>query len=412
MVYDSACPAAGLTTEPFDLTEGLFGDRHGSYDELRGRGPVHLVRFPDLSTGWLITDYEVAKAAFLDPAISKVIGSPGARAAVTANGGGQHLPNGMFKNMLVFYDPPEHTRLRTLVNRAFNGRAIRGLAPRITEVADELLAGLAADDNGVVDLLESYATPLPMTVICELLGVPAEDRDNFRAWSAIVVASEYPNDARMAAVQEFVAYIDQLIRVKTNSPGSDLLSELIAASEDDDRLSHRELISMVFVLLVAGFETAVNLIGNSVAQLLGDESSRLLLRSDPGRIPDFLEEMLRYEAPATEATFRYTTAPVTLGGIEIPAEQLIIISMAAAGRDPQRFSDPHRFDIDRPDNQHIAFGHGIHRCVGAPLARMEGDIALTRLLRKFPDLKLAPGFEPEWHKSLIVRGLTSIPVLI
>ncbi|APA95674.1 cytochrome P450 family protein [Nocardia seriolae] len=406
MGHENTVTASESAIAPFTLTADFYQRPHAAYDELRGRGPAHFVRFPDGGTGWLITDYEVAKAAFLDPGISKALNSAGARAALGGDGAGAQ----MFGDMMVFYDPPEHTRLRALVNRAFSSRAVRELAPRVTELADALLAELAADATVDLDLLDRYAFPLPMLVICELLGVPSAERDNFRAWSTTLVSNDETPAARGAAVQQFVAYIDQLIRAKSAEPAEDLLSELITASEEGDRLSHRELISMVFLLLVAGFETTVNLISNAVAILLSDKAVRETLDRDPARVPDFVEEVLRYESPASEATFRYTTVPVTLGGVEIPAGQRILVSMAAADRDPSRFADPHTVDLDRADKNHLAFGYGIHRCVGAPLARMEAGIALTRLLAAYPDLEPAAGAEPVWRKSLIVRGLTELPV--
>ncbi|MTE15491.1 cytochrome P450 family protein [Nocardia aurantiaca] len=410
MVHETAVPASELVIEPFELTDDFYQHPHAAYDRLRSRGPAHLVRFPDGGTGWLITDYEVAKAAFLDPTISKALESQGARAALAGDGAGAQVASAMFGDMMVFYDPPAHTRLRTLVNRAFSSRAVRELAPRITELADALLTELAVDASVDQDLLDRYAFPLPMLVICELLGVPNEERDNFRAWSTTLVSNDENVEARTAAVARFVAYIDQLIRAKRDEPANDLLSELISVSEDGDRLSHRELISMVLLLLVAGFETTVNLISNAVAILLADKDVRAALAGNPDRVTDFVEEVLRYESPASEATFRYTTVPVTLGGVEIPAGQRILVSMAAAGRDPARFADPHRVDLDRADKNHLAFGHGIHRCVGAPLARMEGEIALSRLLAAYPDLELAADAELSWRKSLIVRGLTALPV--
>ncbi|GAB2504511.1 cytochrome P450 family protein [Nocardia heshunensis] len=410
MGHETAVAAGESALEPFELTEDFYQHPHAAYDRLRAHGPAHLVRFPDGGTGWLITDYDAAKATFLDPTISKVLKSEGARAALSGEGAGAQISAAMFGDMMVFYDPPQHTRLRTLVNRAFSGRAVREMAPRITELADTLLAGLAAYSAVDQDLLDDYAFPLPMLVICELLGVPNEERDNFRAWSTTLVSNDETMEARGAAVQQFVAYIDALIRAKRDAPADDLLSELITVSEDGDRLSHRELISMVFLLLVAGFETTVNLISNAVAILLSDKTLRDTLVEDPERIPDFVEEVLRYESPASEATFRYTTVPVTLGSVEIPAGQRILVSMAAADRDPARFTDPHRVDLDRADKNHLAFGYGIHRCVGAPLARTEGTVALTRLLAAYPDLELAAGAELSWRKSLIVRGLTGLPV--
>lgn len=410
MVHETKAAVGALAVEPVELTDDFFRSPHAVYQRLRDRGPVNFVRFPDASTGWLITGYEVARAAFTDPAISKVLGAPQARAAVAANSGDHAIRSGLFKDMMVFYDPPEHTRLRALVNRAFGSRAIRDLEPRVVEIADALLADLEVGAGDVQDLLEVYAGPLSMLVICELLGVPVSDRGQFRDWSAIVVSSEPTREDRTKAVHEFVGYIDRLIRTKGAAPEADLLSELIAAEEDGSRLTHPELISMVFLLLVAGYETSANLIGNAIALLLSDSDSRELLRNDAGRVPPFVEEVLRYESPTRETTFRYTKAPVVLGGIEIPAGELVVISVAAAGRDPDRFDNPDTLDPGRPANQHLAFGHGIHRCVGAQLSRTEGVVALTRLLAKFPSLELAQGADFQWRKSLIVRGLTTVPV--
>lgn len=404
--------AAAATAKPIELGEEYFQDPHASFDWLRDLGPVHYVRFPDTRTGWLITDYEASRAAFTEPSISKAIKSSGARAVLVEHGGEQRVKSGLFRDMMVFYDPPQHTRLRDLVNRAFGSPAIRDLAPRVTEIADSLLVGMADSADASQDLLDHFALPLPTMVISALLGVPRSDRDRFRVWTTVIFSGEHSPDDKLAAVQEFVSYIEQLIAIKAAVPESDLLSELIAASENGDRLTARELVSMVFMLLVAGFETTAHLIGNAVAILLADTGTRDLLCADPGRIFAFVEEVLRYESSACEATFRYTTSPVTLGGVDIPAKQLIMVSTAAADRDPRRFPDPQRFDMNRTDNQHLAFGHGIHRCVGAQLARTETVIALTRLLDHYPRLELAAGVRLQWRKSILVRGLTSLPVVL
>ncbi|MBF6541487.1 cytochrome P450 family protein [Nocardia brasiliensis] len=395
-------------TSPFVLSPDFYRDPQGAYGALRARGPVNRVVFPDGSTGWLITGHAEAKAAFGHPGISKRLGSAGARAALEANNAGHQLQAGPFEHMLVFYDPPEHTRLRSLLTKAFSTRAVRGLAPRVTELADYLLGEIATLGE-VVDLLDSYAVPLSMSVICELLGVPDTDRARFQSWSTVIVSSEHAARDRMTAAAEFVAYIDHLIAARTTEPGPDLLSELIAAGADDERLTPRELRSMVLVLLVAGFETTANLIGNAAVILLSNNDTRQQMRSDATRIPAFIEEVLRFRSPTSETTFRYTTTPITLGGIEIAAGDLIVVSVAGAGRDSRRFADPHQFDIDRPNNtEHLAFGHGIHFCVGAPLARMQGCIGLTQLLARYPDLALAD--EPTWRTSFAIRGLTALPV--
>ncbi|WP_433574111.1 cytochrome P450 family protein [Nocardia brasiliensis] len=411
MEIETATAADGLDpASPFVLSPDFYRDPQSAYGALRTRGPVNRVTFPDGSTGWLITGHAEAKAAFGHPGISKRLGSAGARAALEANKAGHQLQSGPFEHMLVFYDPPEHTRLRSLLTKAFSTRAVRGLAPRVTEIAETLLTEITAAGE-VVDLLDRYAVPLSMSVICELLGVPNPDRARFQSWSTVIVSSEHAARDRMTAATEFVAYIDHLITTRTTEPGADLLSELIAAGADGERLTPRELRSMVLVLLVAGFETTANLIGNAVVTLLSDKDSRQQLRGDATRIPAFIEEVLRFRSPTSETTFRYTTTPITLGGIEIAAGELIVVSVAGAGRDPRRFADAHLFDIDRPNNtEHLAFGHGIHFCVGAPLARMQGCIGLKQLLARYPDLALSPTDEPTWRTSFAIRGLTALPV--
>ncbi|MFI6998849.1 cytochrome P450 [Nocardia sp. NPDC050175] len=409
MEIETASAADGSVNSAFVLTSDFYRDPQVAYRALRERGPVNRMVFPDRSTGWLITGYAEVKEAFTHPGISKRLGADGARSALAANNAGHQVQSGPFEHMLVFYDPPEHTRLRTLLSGAFGTRAVRGLAPRVAELADALLTELAAADD-VVDLLDGYAVPLSMSVICELLGVPDEDRGRFQRWSTVIVSGEHAPRERMTAAAEFVAYIDHLIAERTTEPGADLLSELIVAEADGDRLTARELRSMVLVLLVAGFETAANLIGNAVVTLLSDIDSHQRLHSDPERIPAFIEEVLRHRSPTSETTFRYTTTAITLGGIDIPAGELIVLSVAATGRDPRRFADPESIDIDRSDNGHLAFGHGIHYCIGAPLARMEGCIGLARLLQRYPDLELSPHSEPEWRTSFAIRGLTALPV--
>ncbi|WP_433662978.1 cytochrome P450 family protein [Nocardia sp. CA-128927] len=410
MEIETASAADGLANSAFVLTPDFYRDPHAAYRALRDRGPVNRVVFPDRSTGWLITGHAEVKEAFTHPGISKRLGSDGARSALAANNAGHQVQSGPFEHMLVFYDPPEHTRLRTLLSGAFGTRAVRGLALRVAELADGLLTELAAAADDVVDLLDRYAVPLSMSVICELLGVPDGDRGRFQHWSTVIVSGEHAPRERMTAAAEFVAYIDHLIAERTTEPGADLLSELIVAGADGDRLTARELRSMVLVLLVAGFETAANLIGNAVVTLLSDNNLHRRLHSDPGRIPAFIEEVLRHRSPTSETTFRYTTTPITLGGIDIAAGELIVLSVAATGRDPRRFAEPESVDIDRSDNGHLAFGHGIHYCVGAPLARMEGCIGLARLLQRYPDLELSPNSELDWRTSFAIRGLTALPV--
>ncbi|WP_324195365.1 cytochrome P450 family protein [Nocardia abscessus] len=282
-------------------------------------------------------------------------------------------------------------------------------------IADDLLDALdRTAGTGPVDLLAEYAFPLPITVICELLGVPVEDRARFREWSAAVVdtAMSTPETMR-TATDAIVGYFDGLVaRRRQEGPGEDLISQLLLATEEGDRLSHDELISMVFLILIAGHETTVNLIGNTVLELLADPSRYRALRDDPTRAAPLVEEMLRYNGPVNTATLRYTTAPVQLDGSVIPAGELVLVSVASANRDERQFAAPATFDPDRGANGHLAFGHGIHYCLGAGLARLEARVALTRLVRRYPLLRPAVDeADLRWRESILIRGLHELPVV-
>jgi cytochrome P450 len=298
-------------------------------------------------------------------------------------------------------DPPDHTRLRKLVTKAFTARAIAGLRPVIEQTAGELLGAMAAE--ATVDLITAYALPLPIAVISHMLGVPAADQGRFRD---LALAS-----TSLEAERRLTAFLAALVEDKRAHPGDDLLSRLTQVADEGSRLSADELLGMTSLLLTAGFETTVNLIANAVLSLLRHPAQLALLQSRPELLPDAVEEFLRYEGPAHVATFRFTREPVHAGGTDIPAGQLVLISLLAANRDEGRFPDPDRLDITRPAAGHLAFGHGVHHCLGAPLARLEGQIAIGGLLSRFPDLALAAEpSELRWLSSPLMHGLHSLPV--
>ena len=284
------------------------------------------------------------------------------------------------------------------------------LRPRIEQIADELLDRLPPD--GPADLIEDYAFPLPVTLICELLGVPAADRNDFRRWSKAIVSSVPPDVARESE-RSVSAYLTALIDAKRVSPADDLLSDLVHQTGAGGMLWPDELVRMAFLLLVAGLEKMVGLIGNGVLALLRHPAELARLRAEPALLPTAIEEFLRYEGSIHIATVRFTTEPVTAGGRVIPADELVLISLLAANRDRDRYADPGTLDLTRPPAGHLAFGHGPHYCVGAPLARLEGQIAIGRLLSRFPALALAgePG-DLHWRGSLLVRSLSSLPVTL
>jgi cytochrome P450 len=310
-------------------------------------------------------------------------------------------------------DPPDHERLRALVSKAFTPRLIERMRPRVQVIADALLD--AVQDRGEMDLIDDYAFPLPITVIAELLGVPAEDRNSFREWSDAAVSGdasqEYMEKVLMPHMQAFTDYLGRMFEEKRKNPGEDLISALVRAEEAGDKLSESELLGMVFLLLVAGHETTVNLIGNGVLALLQHPDQLEKLRDDPSLIKPAVEELLRYDGPVETSTERFASEDVPTGETVIPKGEMVLVVIAAADRDPERFPDPDTLDITRSENRHLAFGKGIHHCLGAPLARMEGQIAISTLLRRMPALRLKGSANAlSWRPGMVLRGLRGLPV--
>jgi cytochrome P450 len=382
---------------------------------VRERGAVHPVTLADGHAAWLVVSRDAAWAALNDARLSKDMhAAMAADAAVVSEG----LPGPAFARHMLTVDPPDHTRLRRLVSSAFSPRRIEGLRPRIQTIVDDLLDDLAAEGADTpVDLVSRFAFPLPFTVICELLGVPESDRDALGdGLIGLLVPTSTPEQYAKAKVasDSVVALLEQLVELKAGSPGDDLVSDLIAARDGAERLDTRELLSTIFQLIVAGHDTTTSFIGNSVVALLRNPDQLALLRDDPDKLEAALEEFLRFDAPVPHSTFRYAVQPVELGGVTIPAGAQVIISLAAANRDETGYDDPDVLDIDRSGVRHLAFGHGIHHCLGAPLARMEGHIALGTLLRRFPQMRLAVA-DDELHwghgDGLVLRGLSELPMI-
>ncbi|PPK67564.1 cytochrome P450 [Actinokineospora auranticolor] len=389
--------------------ERFFQHPYEVFAELREDGPVRRVVLPQGVRAWLVTRYAEARAALADPRLSKDY-----RVVAPLFDRHREQPRGPVERgaelaaHMLNSDPPDHTRLRKLVTKAFTVRGITGLRPRVEAIAADLLDKMADQDE--VDLLDAFAFPLPMTVISELLGVPADDRESFREWTKVVISPASGEEINAAAAAMW-GYLTNLLAIKRAAPADDLLTALIQASEDGDRLSETELISMTFLLLLAGHETTVNLIGNGVLSLLGNPDQLALLRTDPTLISDAVDEFLRYEGPVTLATMRFTKEPITLGDTEIPKDEFVVIGLSSANHDPAQFPSPERLDITRKQPGHMAFGHGIHYCVGAPLAKLEGEVAIAALLARFPNLRLAaPQSNLTWRESNLMRGLTSLPV--
>jgi cytochrome P450 len=315
----------------------------------------------------------------------------------------------LFASSLITADPPRHRQLRSLVTQAFTPKAVDALAPRISRLTDELLDGLAA--LGSADLIQELAYPLPVIVISELMGVPAEDRDRFKHWSDVVVsqtrAGAVNEDQHLTNV-EMTEYFLNLIEQRRSRPGKDLISNLLSAEIDGQKLNVAELLGFCSLLLVAGNETTTNLIGNAVLCLTEVPGTIERLRQEPALLPQAIEEVLRFRSPV-QSMYRVTVADTTLGDVRIPAGAPLVAWIGSANRDERQFERPAQFDVDRSQNRHLAFGHGIHFCLGAPLARLEARIALSAMLSRLPGLALAPGARLERMDSTIVYGLKALP---
>jgi cytochrome P450 len=403
------------TARKYDLYSGEF--RKATYDtfaQMRAEDPVFCQPGVDGETMlWFVTRYDDVVAVLLDderfvrdPAL--VFTPPELESFYE---GPAEAVDFLHTHMLN-KDGDEHRRLRRLVTKAFTPKMVERLRPRIQEIADGLVDGIEA--RGEMDLVEELAFPLPITVIAELLGIPVADRDRFRLWSnAIMTPALTAEDMARAGdlMSQFVAYLRELFERRRGTPGDDLISALLQVEEDGDRLTEQELSSMVALLIIAGHETTVSLIGNAVLVLLQHADQRAELERDPTLIAPAIEELLRFDGPVERALNRWAAQDVELGGKTIRRGEGIIVILGSADRDPARFRNPNVLDFTREDNKHVAFGRGSHYCLGAPLARLEAEIALTTLLRRLPGLRLAvPVDELSWRPVPLFRSLVTLPV--
>jgi cytochrome P450 len=372
-------------------------DPHTFFAHLRSTEPIFYVE--DMNT-WVLTTYEDALLLLKDPRFTK-----DNRKVAQSDNLSQEVDGGL--RMLLQVDPPDHTRLRSLVSKAFTPRMIEQLRPRIQQIASELVD--AVEKRGSMDLIIDFAYPLPITVITEMLGIPATDRQKFRIWTQALVNQQEEDweDSREA----FFSYIRALLNEKRVHPGDDLTSRLVQVEENGDQLNELELVSMIFLLIVAGHETTVNLLGNGTLTLLQHPDQLQLLRDDPSLIVTAVEELLRYTAPVSLSDERWANEDIELHGKLIRKGQMVVASLISANADPHQFHNGDAFDITRRENQHLAFGKGIHFCLGAPLARLEAQIAFPTLLQRLPNLRLASETEHlTWTHNPMLRGLKSLPV--
>jgi cytochrome P450 len=376
-------------------------DPYPLYRRLRVSEPVQWNEFVQI---WTLTRYADITAVLRDNRLS----------ADRARSDRFRRPPGreIYQSMLTL-DPPDHTRLRNLVNKAFTSATVNRLRPRIQAVVDAILDRAA--ERGSMDVISELAYPLPVTVIAELLGVPAEDHDVFKGWSATLAANLDPIRAGELREDAFEArdalaeYLGGVIERRRRDAGDDLISALLVAEEQGDILSRRELLVMCNLLLVAGHETTVNLIGNGLRALLTHPDQLERLRQDPALIESTVEELVRFDGPV-QLTGRVVLEDSIVAGVEMKAGNFVMLLLGAANRDPEQFPDPDRLDIGRHPNQHLGFGRGIHFCLGAPLARLEGQIVFATLVRRFPGLRLDG--DPVQRDTVTLRGLKSLPVAL
>jgi cytochrome P450 len=387
------------------LMPEFIANPHPMYHRLRAEDPVH--RSTLLPDTWILTRYADVVMALRDPRFDR----HDAENFFRERFGDGPLIN-VFSKWMLFRDPPDHTRLRTLVNKAFTPRAIEGLRPRIQELVDSLLDGVQA--RGHMDIMTDLAYPLPVLVICELLGVPAKDRELFKEWSGDVARTLDPIqtpemvEKGNTVVESMATYFRGLIVTLRKQPQDNILSAMIAAEEQGDRLSEEELLANCILLFSAGHETTVNLIGNGLLALFRNPEQKQLLQTHPELTQSAVEEFLRYDGPV-QLTGRSVKEDVEIGGKLIRQGERVLTVLAAANRDPAHFLDPDRLDITRKDNHHVAFGHGIHFCLGASLARAEGQIAIGTLLRRMPQARWIED-SPRWRPAFTLRGLETLPV--
>jgi cytochrome P450 len=400
-------------------------DSWGDYDlddpfplfaDVLAAGPVHDVVLKDGVRAFLVVGYDAAREALNHPDLSKDMETAMDAATGTDTGEvvSEGLPGRDFARHMLSVDPPDHSRLRGLALPGFTKTRLSGLEGRIVATTEALLDSLGHRD-GPVDLVEGFALPLPFSVIGELLGIDAAGQRDLVGWFATLMApysgSTPPSEA-VAASDGIVAYLNALVDLRLANPTEDLVGDLARAA-NGGTISRKELLSSLFQLIVAGHHTTTSLIGNGVAALLTHPDQLAALVADPDLIPKAVEEFLRYDAPVPHSTFRYAARDVVIAGTTIPAGVQVIVNLAAAGRDPARHDDPDVLDVRRESPDHLAFGHGIHHCLGARLARLEAVIAFRALLSRFPGLRLAVDpSELHWNHGdgLVLRGLSALPV--
>ena len=390
-----------------DFKEDGSIDPYPHYARRREQCPVGRVAKTGGLRPFLITRYEDVKAALNDPRLLKDPRYGEAELVAAGLGPVYFGTDGLLLGSMLGSDPPDHTRLRALVAGQFTNHRTMALAPRIQELTDTLIDAFAP--AGRAEFMDAFAVPLPALVIAELLGVPGTDRERFRRWSQESLLPAH-DPRRSVGTKALNGYVAEIVELKRSAPGDDMISALITG-QGEDRLSAEEVLGSVQLLIIAGHETTANLLGNGLLALLRDPDQLALLRDRPELIPGAVEEFLRYDGPVERATIRFAAADLRIGATDIPRGSIVYMALASADRDEAEFPGADRLDVCRAPRGHLAFGHGRHFCLGAPLARLEAKIAFETLLRRLPGLELdAPPEELAHNTSVIMRGLTALPI--
>ncbi|WP_371500460.1 cytochrome P450 [Kitasatospora sp. NBC_00374] len=387
------------------LTPEARRDPYPLYARMRREDPVHR----SAQGTWYLTRHADVEAALGDLRLSN--DRDRMTRAYTALGGDLKAFSRLTDRLgrvMTNTDPPDHARLRRLANKAFTARRVEALRDGVQRIVDRLIDEAVAA-GPTTDLIEAVASPLPMSVVCELFGIPDEDRPQVKDWFHRFGRLAEDIDKSEAAIEQYEEYLSGLIRQRRRAPGDDLISALVATQTQDDRLTDSELLSTCFVLITAGDETTTHLIGNGVLALLRHPDQLARLRADPGLIRGAIEESARYDT-VTQAIVRVVAQDLEIGGRTLREGELAYLFLGATNRDPERFEDPDRLDLSRPGNRHLSFGHGPHFCLGGPLAKLQAEVAVGTLVRRLPELRLADGAELDWRPNPLQRRLCALPI--
>ena len=412
----NTCPYSGKSHVPINFDDPSFHENPELiFQELRNTAPIQKIILDDGFPVWLISKFNDATEVLRDPRFIKSPNSLRKSDNDPLKGKTKRAsPTYVLRRFhMLASDPPDHTHLRGFAQKAFTPKLIAAMRPRIQQITNELIDKIQA--NKKCDFIDDFAYQLPIIVIAELLGLPVEDREKLRNWSDVLIEVQVTEKNKQSideSSEAFVNYLSNVFALRRRNPGEDLISAFLKLESADDHLTENELYATIFLLIIAGHETTVNLISNGMHSLLSHPIQLILLKTNPNLIHSAVEEMLRYNGPIINSTMRLAAEDIDINGIKIKKGEGVLVIFLSANQDETKFDDSLRFDITRKKNKHLAFGYGIHFCIGAPLARLECEIAIKTILERLPNIKLDPTADSlEWRASNIIRGLKKFPVV-